>query len=234
VNRAPTAKEVLQDIEFELIQGAISRDELGQGIHVARQYQNKLRSEAFQSSLGMREVLSRLFQLNDMLITLLQETTTALQSLRLELRQSARLAHAAPPTATAATTASDCNLPPAVAMSLPAGWDEGATGPLPTEIEDAMQAETLLIELNLRSTDRPIIGGLLRRLRATFHHLVLFYVNLLARKQMEVNQTYGEWILRLVQQQQQQQEQIEWLSAQVTILTEGEGVAPPPADLQGY
>ena len=42
--RPTTPNDVLNDIEFELMQGAVSRDELGQGIQTARQYQNRVRA----------------------------------------------------------------------------------------------------------------------------------------------------------------------------------------------
>ena len=94
-----TADDVLSEIEFELVQGAISRNELGRGIQAVRAYQNMARSEVSQAAQAGegREVVNRLFQLNDMLITLLQEVAAELRSVRLELRRVARMAQFAPP-----------------------------------------------------------------------------------------------------------------------------------------
>jgi hypothetical protein len=87
-----------------------------------------------------------------------------------------------------------------------------------TEIEEVMRPEALHIELDVRSTRMPIIGGLLKRLRIALHSLTLFYTNRLASKQEEVNRIYGDWILHLSQLLQYQQEQIESLRNQVIEL----------------
>ena len=84
-----TADDVLRDVEFEIAQGAISRDELGQGVQAVKEYQNKLRGEVFQASRQVgesREALSRLFQINDMLITLQQEMAAGIETLQVDLR----------------------------------------------------------------------------------------------------------------------------------------------------
>jgi hypothetical protein len=44
------------------------------------------------------------------------------------------------------------------------------------------------VELALTETQLPLIGGLVQRVRAAFHALVLFYVNRLAARQMHVNE----------------------------------------------
>jgi hypothetical protein len=62
--------DVLASIEFELAQGCISRDDLGASIQAVRQYQNKLRGEALElvkRPEDMQEVVTRLFQINEML-----------------------------------------------------------------------------------------------------------------------------------------------------------------------
>lgn len=224
MKRMPTAQDVLSDIEFELLQGAVSRDELGQGIQTARQYQNKLRGEVLASLRekgGVREALGRLFQFNDMLLTLLQETAAAIQALRLDLQRVARMSQTTGPTATpAATTSSEQSddRPFTFEIPTPTGWEEDSYGQPWTDIEQAMRPEALQVEMIVRSTSIPVIGGLMRRLRIALHNLVLFYVGRLAGQQTAINQTYGDTILRLVHLCQQQQEQLDWLNSQVAAL----------------
>jgi len=238
------ANDVLSDIEFELIQGAISRDELGQSIQAVKQYQNKVRSEAIsslRSSGEVREIINRQFQINDMLITLLQETSAALRTTQLELRRVARISKLALPTervASRSTTERDGDLAETTDLLV---FDTLCRDPYwqplieAREVQRAMQPEALRMELQVRSTNAPIIGAVVKRLRIALHHLVLFYVNRLVEKQVAVNQTYGDWILRTVQLCHDQQDQIDSLNAQLkalqNCLSEGDRSAPPSTDL---
>jgi hypothetical protein len=238
------ANDVLSDIEFELIQGAISRDELGQSIQAVKQYQNKVRSEAIssiRSSGEVREIINRQFQINDMLITLLQETSAALRTTQLELRRVARMSNLATPAARVASKPAieqDVDLLETTdLLAFDTLSDDSLWQPL-TEVEKvqrAMQPEALQMESQIRSTNVPIIGAVVKRLRIALHHLVLFYVNRLVEKQVAVNQTYGDWILRTVQLCHDQQDQIDSLNAQLkalqNCLSEGDRSAPPSTDL---
>ncbi len=240
-----TVDDVLSEIEFELVQGAISRNELGRGIQAVKAHQNKVRSEASQAARGAsesREAVNRLFQLNDMLLTLLQEMAAELRSVRLELRRVARMAQFATPATPAASG-------PVAEADGEETVDKAAwVGALPTggqdgdlygrwaaeleEVENAMRPEALQVALDVRAIRIPIIGALIRRSRLALHNLALFYVARLAKRQRAVNRTYGDWVLRLIQAGQQQQEQIDVLSAQVAVLqarlTE-RGHSPPTA-----
>jgi hypothetical protein len=234
-----TADDVLSDIEFELVQGAISRDELGSGIQAVKQYQSKVRGEVLQSARqidGGREMVSRLFQINDMLITLLQEVAAALRSVRLDLRRVARMSQVASRPATTASmpVMEDGDVLVMPDVPAPGGFEEGAYWQSPTEVEEAMRSDALQVKMDVRSVGVPIVGGVVRRLRATLHSLVLFYVGRLARKQVAINQAYGDWILRLVQMNRHQQEQIDVLSAQVAALqarlARSKEAQPPSSD----
>ena len=89
-----TIDDVLSDIEVELIQGAVSRDDLGRGLQRVRQHHNQLRATLFggdSAQLDLRDVASRQFQVNDMLLTLLQESIAKVQALQVEVRKAARL-----------------------------------------------------------------------------------------------------------------------------------------------
>lgn len=215
-----TSNDVLQDIEFELMQGALSRHALGQSIRAIRQYQNKLRGEFFQSArstVDTRELISRQFQINDMLLTLLQEMSATIQAMQLNQKQLARrAAMLSVPVAHAPTVISRqhgaINEPAAAVANADSAWR------LTEEVESAMTEDALKLDLEVRAGSIPIIGALLTRLRAAFHSLALFYALRLANKQSPINRTYGDWILHLTELQQQQQEQIRILNAQLTAM----------------
>ena len=81
MTRLLSATDVLDDIEFELLQGSVSRDDLGAGIRAARQFHNKLRGELLdprRQPSSLRDAISRQAQLNDMLLLLLQQTAAEL------------------------------------------------------------------------------------------------------------------------------------------------------------
>jgi len=233
MKRSISAEDVLSEIEFELVQGTISRDELGQSVQAVRKYQNKLRGEILEgmSSKGNnREAMSRLLQINDMLLTLLQEMTTRIQSLQLELRKTHRVQQRLSAAGTAisepGTGAGSGQWDPLVGdrpeqlftgqLTLH-GPDEGLDYVSPTEVEDAMYSDALRVSLDVRPTNVPFIGGLVRRWRVALHNLTVFYVNRLATQQSPINQTYGDWILRLIRLYQDQQAQIEAVSQQLEI-----------------
>jgi hypothetical protein len=54
------------------------------------------------------------------------------------------------------------------------------------------------VELALTETRLPLIGGLVQRVRAAFHALVLFYVNRLAARQIQVNEQATRALTALV------------------------------------
>ncbi len=179
-----TAQDVLDDIEFELLQGAISHNDLGRGVVAIKQHQAKLRAELLQPGQTMpdlREALGRQFQLNDMLLTLLQETAVALQDTNYKLEKSIRRHPTAPPPAPTAS-------PSEVMATDAAIWRD--TRPL---------EETVAVNLNvspdLQPPNTPIVGQFLQRLRHAAHMLVIFYVNKLAQRQKHINHTLSDWLL---------------------------------------
>jgi hypothetical protein len=232
-----TAEHVLQDIEFELVQGAITRDDLGQGIQAVKQYQSKLRSEVFQPGQEMpqlREVVARQFQLNDMLLTLLQETAAATQEMQLKTRRLASWQPetlAPPPTASSLPpTSATAALMPPTAVSLPstavsptqtiAGRDE-------RELYQAMN-ETLDVKLEMQPSNLPLVGSWLQRFKLEMHSLVLFYLRKVTERQTAVNRTYATWALYFNTLHQQQQQQIYQLQARLAALEGSQ--SPPPAE----
>jgi len=234
-----TARDVLNEIEFELVQGAISRDDLGRGIQAVRQHQNKVRSEVLRASRrapSSRKVVTQLFQINEMLITLVQETAAAVQSLRMDLRKVARMqiaSSATAPPSISTTGEKSIDIPMATEAPTPDRVEVDLDWQVPAELENAMRPQALQVKMDVRSADVPIIGGLVRRLRVALHSLACFYVYKLAGKQVEVNLAYGDWIVRLIQMYEHQQRQIDVLSTRLTSLEArlaeaDETLSPPP------
>jgi len=88
--------DILNEIEFELMQGIVSREDLGEGIQTVQKYQNQVRSEildAHNGTIPLRDALSRQLQINDLLLSLIQETIIKVNALQSELYRSAHLIH---------------------------------------------------------------------------------------------------------------------------------------------
>jgi len=156
------------------------------------------------------------------LITLLQETISTIQAIQSEVRRIAQGSKGPAKTVQKLASVSDEGEAPlqSIPSLEPLMWadDEQALWRDPAEIEEVMRPRNLRLEPNVRPSEIPVLGGLLRQLRIALHNLVLFYANQLASKQGEVNRVYGEWFLYLNEQLQFQREQIEFLREQMAEL----------------
>lgn len=195
----PTVEDILDDIEFELIQGTILSDELSQSVQALRQYQNKLRSELFATPRKLdREAVARLFQVNDMLLTVLQEMATALEASR-------RVQHRP------ATQCSSVSFDTVALNALMLARD-------PHQIERVMREDAIHVDLQVRLRRLPFIGRLIERAQIFFHRPALFYTHLLADRQASVNRTLGDWVLSLHEHQVRQATEMEQLRARLATL----------------
>ena len=212
-----TAQDILNDIEFEIAQGMVSKEAFGPSLEAVRQFQDRLRSQAFKSikmNDPYREIISRQFQTTDMLLALLQEMALRIQSLQAaieNLRQRRPLLE----TQVAET--------PAVEKTTPAPTTVKSTGVVSSkheirsqdEILEAMRPETISIPLQTRAIRWPVIGGLLTRLRIFYQRPAMHYTALLSERQAPVNRTLGDRILYLEALVQEQQQHIEALKAKI-------------------
>jgi polyhydroxyalkanoate synthesis regulator phasin len=133
----------------------------------------------------------------------------------MDLRKTTRMAQGAPTAeadATTLTTTTEVLTDAEVAPQEPLDWQ------IPADLSEAMRAEALQVKLDVRSTNAPVIGALMRRVRTTLHNLASFYVYKLAGKQVSVNATFGDWIVRLIQTYKHQQKQIDALNEEVDSL----------------
>lgn len=212
------AEDVLRDIEFELIQGAIRQDELGDGIQTVRKFHNELRTEllaAVGNSADGREIVTRQTQFNDMVMTLLQEMGNELLQLRQQQRSlndwtqrhgppsTAQAAQAEPSVDETPEPTEDWSLPPIERPRPETLPTLTSVVPLASEAEvrAAMRRDALAVPLDVRPVQIPVIGWFLYKIRSALHSLAYFYAQRLAERQTEINRLYGEQLLALMHAQ---------------------------------
>jgi hypothetical protein len=203
-----TAQDVLNDIEIELLQGAVTRDDLGQSVQNVRRFQNQVRGEALDKEPrpDYRTIANRQFQINDMLLTLAQEMATRQAALELELGKAVR---AGLRLDNLPLAASDPNTPRPPSEELVRRLDA---------VQTAMRDDALALQLEVSPTETPLVGRLLGGMRTALHSLVVFYTNRLAGKQAEVNHTYGDTLAALLRGRAADREALELLAAEVAQL----------------
>jgi hypothetical protein len=218
-----SAQDVMHDIEVELLQGAVTSDDLGQSVQRVRRFQNQVRGETLDSRdrPDYRAIANRQFQINDMVLTLAQETATRQRALEMALHKALRRGLLPPGGEQSASTAGldgDAYLVDA---------DQSAALPPPPAdalvrrleaIQSAMDEDALLLQLEVTPTETPVVGRALGSARAALHSLVVFYANRLAAKQAPINRLYGESLQELYQVSERQQETIAALQEQLATL----------------
>lgn len=223
-----TTDEILDSIEFELAQGAISRDDLGAALTAVKEFQNKARSELFGSARAAsdsRAMINRQFKINDMHLTLLQEITSGLHALQSDMRRMGQLVQVhltTPSTAsTAPNAAADTEAQSTYrdSLSLDAGMQAYEPEELPSAaIENTLKPDILRIKPDIRYSTFPVIGPWIWRARSAIHNLILYYLNQLAQRQANINQIYADRLLRLGWLIEAQKQELDSLNAQVHAL----------------
>lgn len=206
-----TASDVLADIEFELMQGAISRDAFGRSLQEVRQHQNKVRQQVFgdgQQDVDLREALSRQFQMNDMLLTLLQEMSGGFEEMQRQIEWVGE-----------ARGGTDQSTAARLARAMATNTQTPELRPT-TPLRETSRPEFLHQQMDMQPNGRPIpiLNGLIRRLRTGLHSLVIFYVNKLGKQQTAVNQLHADWLQHLNALVRHQQEEIQQLTAKIAQL----------------
>ncbi len=224
MKRPVTIDDILNSVDFELLQGVLPQDELGQGIARLRSYQNEQRSALFgagSTAPTLDDVADLQLRLNDAMLTLIQVLGARFDGLGEQVRRAEylqlRLDETAPFTAASSsmrTSAGGLYQPQHI-------MDDGSTphlsaaGDLESAIQASMRPDSLDQWLDVRPVNIPLIGGLLTRLRRSLHELVLFYVRRLADEQMKVNHVYGNALLTLDQAVRVQNSLLQPAAAQV-------------------
>ncbi len=199
-----SVQDALDDIDMELLQDAVQRDDLGQSVQNVRRFQDGARKELLDTSSkpDLRALASRQFQINDMLLALLQELATRQRALELDLRMPHQ------------EGTPGAGQPLAVA-------DEGETPRPPREdlvrrldaIQAVMHDDALRLQLEVTPNDTPVVGRLVGSMRAAMHSLVVFYGNQLAAKQTEINRVFGDALQRLLLGREQDRAELARLRA---------------------
>jgi hypothetical protein len=181
MTQVPDKDTIIDDIEFELMQGTGPRGDLGAALDAIRQEQNRLRNQYLgdRATPDGREVAGALLRLDEMLINLLQEALSRIMILQRQLRHTGR--HAATGAASG----------PAVPIEDLHRFAGVASRAVPDEPVGTQ------IDLEIRPSRVPLVGGLLDRLRAGLHRVALFYVRRLAEAQGIVDAEQSAEIERL-------------------------------------
>mgnify|MGYP007051595010 CR=1 FL=1 len=205
----PSAERIVKDIEFEILLGAIPRENFGDAILAIKAHQGKLREEVLETlqDSRVREAFSEVFQIQDMLIVLLQEMSRTIASLQASLP---KIVNQGSPEALRPEEVTLTGWP-GTGDSLPPSVE-------PIEINKFLRPDLLRLDLEVRPSRLPVIGKLVQSIKIALHHLVLFYVNRLGSQQAHINKMYGEQILELFKVMAQQQEQINSMGALINEL----------------
>lgn len=214
----PSAEDILRDVEFELVQSALGSDELASGMTALRRLQNTSRASAMKRLRPdgrTQEAVSDLYQINDVMLTVLEGTAESQRALRHDLRRALSLPDFAggkhdSPAAKAAGAVKAAGL----------AVRESRSGLSPQELEEAVDPRSLDLSLQVRSGEMPIVGGLIHRLRVFLHVRGIVYARELAGKQARVNRLMGDWLLHLMEENEANRQEIAALRAQVAALQE--------------
>jgi hypothetical protein len=222
---APTIRDVMAQVEFELAQGLVARPDLRRAIRELRGLHERTRGDLFgdeERRIDVREALSRQFQINDMILAILGEAVEAAQDARVEARrvhgylQQALEGDEPVPTdaGAAAKTAGRAGDDGGAAADATESAEERSPwepeldplaalddldGDPGDEVEWAMRPERLWLTMDQRPPRLPLVGSLLRRFRTALHTRVLIYAGQLGDKQSAVNRILGDHLLRLVE-----------------------------------
>lgn len=229
-----TVADILDSVEFELMQHTLLQDDVADGIQRLRTYQTNARSELLGDGKNpsISSAIDVQFNTNAMLLTLLQVIDQRIESLQQDFRRAAFAQQHMSPTSgiqhSDSTQAGEAQSSrqgrdvAATPVSLPVA--HGATNfdeaLLSTDaISEFIADEPALLEMDVRQSHTPLLGSVLNRVRREFHELVLFYVNKVVRQQAEVNRVYGSMLQELVAVNQTQAWEIQELRTQLLQLT---------------
>ena len=197
-----TRQDLLDEIDFELTQGAIVHGDLGQSIESVRRYQNQLRTDIFgvdHPKIDQREAMGRLFQVNDMLLTLLQEMAKRIETDKVDLGGTTLGSSPAP-------------TPLGSADSI----DTAMAADAESAIVEAMRMETLVVNRGVIPSHLPVIGNMINKLKSALHNVTLYYLDQLAAKQYGINKVYGASLIHLQRMHDKDQLELARLRAQLT------------------
>lgn len=240
MKKTMTVADILNSVEFELMQHTLLQDDVADGIQRLRAYQTHARSELLSDGKNpsISAAIDMQFNTNEMLLTLLQVLDQRFETLQQDFRRAAfAQQHASPasgadPAESAQADAVQSNQQwrtvAATSLSTPAAlsvMDFNHAELSPDALSEFITDKPPLLEMDVRQSQTPLLGGMINRVRRELHELVLFYVNKVVWQQAEVNRTYGAMLQELIAANQVQAGEIRELRRQLLQLT----AQQPPA-----
>ncbi|MCS6827518.1 MAG: hypothetical protein NZ553_12965 [Caldilinea sp.] len=230
MKRPVTVADILNSVEFELLQHSLMQDDVSEGIQRLRTYQARARVELFgqAKSPSFEDVVNAQFNANEMMTTLIQVMNERLEALRQEVRQAAYLKQHASSTLDSQPNWEPLSNQPldlneaqiyAFEFALPASTEMSDRANALKALAESIQDASTDVEIEVRQSQLPIIGGLLHRIRRALHELVLFYTNKVVRRQAQVNDAYNVVLQELVALNRAQAQEIAQLRWHLQRLT---------------
>lgn len=227
-----TVADILNSVEFELMQHTLLQDDVADSIQRLRAYQVNARSELFTQgkSLTIDSAVELQLETSEMLLTLVQVMNQRVEALQQDVRRSAFLKqHLRPAVEDGAGFVADPSIlerfdSPETAdvaqSSSLQSVDEGVEAPDPAfPSDDYADNEHAAIQMDVRQSNVPLLGGLMNQTRKALHELVLFYVNQAVMQQAEVNRTHSELLRELLAMNRAQAKEISELRSRLSQLT---------------
>jgi len=242
MKRPITVTDILNSVEFELLQHTLMQDDVADGIHRLRAYQADARNKWLQQ--GRKPSVDSLVELqintNEMLLTLIQSLNHRLETLQQEFRRAAYLKQHTSTTATDTITATatdatrtETGLADDQSPDLAQPWDsigdallsetaderDGAFA-INSTLDAYLTSELARVQMDVRESNTPVLGGVFNRVRMSLHELVLFYVNKVVEQQADVNRAYGDALRDLIAANHAQAVELQELRGHVLQLTQ--------------
>jgi hypothetical protein len=215
-----TVNEIVNEIEFAIAQGYIAHEEFQQAIIAARKFQHAFRFDVFSKlklSETFRKIVSKQFQMNEMLLSLLYEMGLSIQVLQNENRRLSGLER---------VQKGDQELHPAneILSNVRGNWrldiespgDDSFQAQVTDDLINIMKPEAIHVDLQVKTNQNSLLGRILAKLKIFYHRPALFYTQILSNRQANINRILGDRVLTLETMIRQQQKQIEILKETIS------------------
>jgi len=214
-------ENIIEEIQFELAQGLIRKEELGEAIRSVRNFSNKIRKEILENyplDGKLRDIFRKQFQLIEMLTKLIEENALLTQNLKIMINHRRvvnpgldriHLDNPAVREAFASTAGEDLLL------------NQNYYLLNQEEILKVIAPKTLKIDMPITKGRTSLTTKIKSFLKLLYHRPAFFYTLQLGEKQEKINTIFGYWLMKLYTNSQMQQDQINRLNEQLSIPEKG-------------
>jgi len=215
-------ENIIEEIQFELAQGLIRKEELGEAIRSVRNFSNKIRKEILENyplDGKLREIFRKQFQLIEMLIKLIEENALLTQNLKIMINNRRVV-----------NPGLDNNIPLDTPAVRKADSSTGGENLLlnqnyyllnQEEILKVIAPKTLKIDMPITRGRTSLTTKIMSFLKLLYHRPAFFYTLQLGEKQEKINNIFGYWLMKIYTNSQLQQDQINRLNEQWSLLEKG-------------